>query len=463
MNRTLRKLRNAAQAIGPVVLYVALAVGFLLAGYQVWRTTRNETPGRKITLDFLWPTYTPQKVRYGEYLAKRYMEENPDVYVNLILTPDPYRKLQVMIAGRTTPDVVWMGVGWQQFADALMPLTVCQDATNCDARVTADSRVRAEDYFPRLWQAVQWQGTIEALPSSGQVGVIYYNKDLFDEAGLGYPTADWTWDDMVRMARALTRDFDGDGAIDQYGLQLGQVYLVPFMLYDGQIADPQWRTARVDTSVTRAILDRYQALMYEDKVMPTPTTSQELGMLPMFEAGRVAMHAASGYAIESFRKVQFDWDVVSFPWFDFEGRRYRATGLWEEEFAILWDTDVPEKAWRFARWCAGPEMVRWAALDGHIVPGRIDVASSDAYLHSGRRPENMRAFTDSLSFAVSIYPHPWLKRIGIDFDPVLDQYLIGTEGRRITASEALIQLQQILQRILDEYNKEHGESPANSP
>ncbi|MCX5758300.1 MAG: sugar ABC transporter substrate-binding protein [Candidatus Hydrogenedentes bacterium] len=445
------KLRNAAQAAGPVVLYAALALGFLLAGYQVWRTTRHETPGKKITLDFLWPTYTPQKVRYGEYLAQRYMEENPDVYVNLILTPDPYRKLQVMIAGRTTPDVAWLGVGWQQFADALMPV---------DARVAADPAVRAEDYFPRLWQAIQWRGTTEALPSSGQVGVIYYNKDLFDEAGLAYPTADWTWDDMVRMARALTRDFDGDGTIDQYGLQLGQVYLAPFMLYDGQIADPQWRTARVDTPVTRAILERYQALMYEDKVMPTPTTSQELGMLPMFEAGRVAMHAASGYAIESFRKVQFDWDVVPFPWFEFEGRRYRATGLWEEEFAILRDTDVPEEAWRFARWCTGSDMVRWAALDGHIVPGRIDVASSDAYLHSQRRPENMQAFTDSLSFAVSVYPHPWLRRIAIDFEPVLDQYSIGTEGRRITAAQALTQLQQILQGILDEYNAEHGESPA---
>jgi len=452
MNRAIKKLSKTIEALAPVLFCAALAAGFVLAGYQVWRTARNETPGRRITLDFLWPTYTPQKVRYGEYLAHQYMEENPGVHVNLILTPDPYRKLQVMIAGRTTPDVAWMGVGWQQFADAFMPL---------DERVAADAAVQPEDYFPRLWESVHWRGKLLALPSSGQVGVIYYSKDLFDEAGLDYPTDDWTWDDMVRMARALTRDFDGDGAIDQYGLQLGQVYLVPFMLYNGQIADPRWRTARVDTPVTRALLDRYQALIYEDKVMPTPTTSQELGMLPMFEAGRVAMHAASGYAIESFRKVQFDWDVAPFPAFEFQGQRYHATGLWEEEFAILWNTDAPDEAWRFARWCAGPEMVRWAALNGHIVPGRIDVAQSGDYLRSGRRPENMRVFTDSLSFAVPIYPHPWLKRIGIEFEPVLDQYLVGTEGQRIAAGEALARLQAILQKILDEYNAEHYEQPVN--
>ena len=449
MIRRLEKIRRTVSAMGPVLFYGLLAAGFVLAGYQVWRTARAEAPGRAITLDFLWPTYTPQKVRYGEYLAQRYMEEHPDVYVNLILTPDPYRKLQVMIAGRTTPDVVWMGVGWQQFADAFLTL---------DERVAADPEVRAENYFPRLWESVQWRGNLLALPSSGQVGVIYYNKDLFDEAGLEYPADDWTWDDMQRMARALTRDFDGDGAVDQYGLQLGQVYLVPFLLYDGQIADPEWRSARLDTPVSRALLDRYQTLIYEDKVMPTPTTSQELGMLPMFEAGRVAMHAASGYAIESFRKVQFDWDVVRFPAFEFEGQRYQATGLWEEEFSILWDTDAPDAAWDFARWCAGHEMVRWAALNGHIVPGRVEVALSDEYLHSGRRPANMRSFTDSLAFAVPIYPHPWLKRIGIEFEPVLERYHVGTEGRRITAAKALAELQPILQKILDEYNAEHNET-----
>lgn len=449
MSAVADKVRGVAATLGSTLAYVLLAAGFALSVFQVWRTTLSYAPDRKITVDFLWPTYTPQKVRYGEYLANRYMDENPDVYVNLILTPDPYRKLQVMISGRTTPDVAWMGVGWQQFADAFLPL---------DERVAADPELRAGDYFPRLWESVHWRDKLLALPSSGQVGVIYYNKDLFDEAGLDYPTDDWTWDDMERMARALSRDFDGDGAIDQYGVQLGQVYLVPFLLYDGQIADPEWKTARVDTPVTRALLDRYQALIYESQVMPTPVASEELGMLPMFEAGRVAMHAASGYAIESFRQVQFDWDVAPFPAFEHEGMRYRATGLWEEEFAILWDTNVPEEAWRFARWCAGPEMVRWAALNGHIVPGRLDVAMSDEYLRSGRRPENMNAFIDSLAFAVPIYPHPWLKRIAIEFGPVLDQYSVGTEGRRITAAEALAQLQPILQDILDEYNAEQEES-----
>ena len=353
-----------------------------------------------------------------------------------------------MIAGRTTPDVVWMGIGWNQFSDALLPL---------DELVAQDPELDPSMYFPGLWDACKWKNRLLALPSSGQVGVIYYNKDLCDEAGLDYPTPDWTWDDMVRMAKALTRDFDGDGVIDQYGLQLGQIYVVPFMLYDGQIADPEWRTARVHTPLTKALLQRYQDLMYIDRVMPTPVASAELGMLPMFEAGRVAMHAASGYAIESFRKVQFDWDVITLPWFEFEGKRHRATGLWQEEFAVLWDTDAPDEAWKFARFCAGKEMIHWAATNGHIVPGRIDVARSPEYAQTGRRPANMAAFTDSLAFALPIYPHPWWRRIAIDFEPYFNQFLMGSEGKRISAAEALSNMNEVLQRMLDEYNAEYEE------
>jgi multiple sugar transport system substrate-binding protein len=268
------------------------------------------------------------------------------------------------------------------------------------------------------------------------------------------PTSDWTWDDMVRMGKALTRDFDGDGVIEQYGLQLEQVYRVPFMQYVQPVADPTWTRAQIDHPVTVAIMDAYRDLIYKHHVMPTPTASAELGMLPMFEAGRMGMHAASAYAIESFRKTPFDWDVVSLPWFVCNGKRYRGTGLWEEEFAILADTDVPEEAWKFARWCASPEVVRWASREGHIVPARFDVAYSDAFLTPDMKPEHARMFLDSWDFATPVYQHPWWKRISVDFEPILQQWMVGTDGRKISTPDAMRRLDRALQQVLDDYRNE---------
>jgi multiple sugar transport system substrate-binding protein len=424
-------------------------LGFLLSAYQVWHVEHRVTTAdaqREIRIDFLWPTYTPQRVRYGEYLARRYMEENPDVYVNLMLASDPYAKLQVMIAGRTAPDVTWMGVGWQQFAAALMPL---------DERVNNDPEVGPKNFSPTVWESVKWKGTLYALPTSAQTAVMYYNKDLFDDAHIPYPTADWTWDDMVRIAKALTHDDNGDGMIDRHGVQLQFVYEIPFIQYPGPIADPEWREATVDNPVTVAILESYRDLIYKHRVMPTPTTSRELGSLPMFEAGRLGLYAAAAHAIESFRKCPYDWDVVTFPWYEFEGKRYRSTGLWQEEFCILWDTDIPDEAWKFARWCAGQDLIRWATENGHIVPARLDVAYSPALLNPNLKPANARAFVDSWEFAVPIFEHPSWKRMALEFDTIIQQYLEGSDGRRSTAPECARQLDSALQTILDEYRATH--------
>jgi multiple sugar transport system substrate-binding protein len=436
-------LLSRLSGAGGGLFYGAVVVGLALSLYQVWSVQQPETSGQRIQIDFLWPTYTPQKVRYGEYLAQEYMRRNPDVYVNLILSGDPYPKLQVMIAGRTAPDVVWMGVGWQQFVDALMPL---------DALVANDPEVGPANYPPSVWDGVKWEGKVYGLPSGAQTAVVYFNKDLFRDAGVECPTEAWTWDDMVRMAKALTRDFDGDGMIDQYGLQLEQVYRVPFLQYVRPVADPTWSRAQIDHPATVAIMEAYRDLIYKHRVMPTPMAASELGMLPMFEAGRMAMHAASAYAIESFRKTPFDWDIVSFPWFEYEGNRYRSTGLWQEEFCILADTDTPEESWKFAKWCASRELVRWASVEGHIVPARLDVAYSEAFLNPNVRPAHIKVFLDSWEFATPVYPHPWWKRISTDLEPIWQQFMVGTEGVRVPAPDAIRQLDEALQKILDDYH-----------
>ena len=55
------------------------------------------------------------------------------------------------------------------------------------------------------------------LPRDFQTIVLFYNKDMFDAAGMAYPTASWTWDDLRAAAKQLTLDKNGDGIADQYG------------------------------------------------------------------------------------------------------------------------------------------------------------------------------------------------------------------------------------------------------
>ncbi|HSJ55735.1 MAG TPA: extracellular solute-binding protein, partial [Anaerolineae bacterium] len=80
--------------------------------------------------------------------------------------------------------------------------------------------LRAADLYPQALEAFQWDGQTWCVPQNISSLVVYYNRGLFDAAGVTYPAAGWRWDDFLRTAQALTLDLDGDGQIDQYGAGL---------------------------------------------------------------------------------------------------------------------------------------------------------------------------------------------------------------------------------------------------
>ncbi len=100
---------------------------------------------------------------------------------------------------------------------------------NIEPFLATDSTLNKEDFFPSVLEQFTYQGRLWGLPGSVTVPVIYYNKDLFDAAGLAYPKADWTMDDFLELAVALTK---GEGENKQYGyvpLSFGANDLVSFM------------------------------------------------------------------------------------------------------------------------------------------------------------------------------------------------------------------------------------------
>jgi ABC-type glycerol-3-phosphate transport system substrate-binding protein len=100
---------------------------------------------------------------------------------------------------------------------------------NVEPFLAADSSTRKEDFFASVLEQFTYQGQLWGLPGSVTVPVMYYNKDLFDAAGLDYPGPGWTTSDFLDMAVALTQ---GAGESEQYGYapsSFGVNDLVSFM------------------------------------------------------------------------------------------------------------------------------------------------------------------------------------------------------------------------------------------
>ncbi|MCB0031572.1 MAG: extracellular solute-binding protein, partial [Anaerolineales bacterium] len=149
----------------------------------------------------LWGMWgSPEEIATHQLVADAYMEANPNVTVELWAQPwgDYFTKLQTLWAAgddEAIPDVLFLSPVPQYAADGVLePLDSYIDASGYDVG----------DYWNGAIDIMKYDGNIYGFPRDIGLEVLYYNKDHFDEAGLDYPDASWTWDDLRAAAEALT-------------------------------------------------------------------------------------------------------------------------------------------------------------------------------------------------------------------------------------------------------------------
>ena len=143
--------------------------------------------------------------------------------IRVFYTPDPEDvpgEMPAMFTAGTAPDVI---NGCCDFFPAWAQAGYLLDLRPYAAR-DLDAATIAE------WDEAQYNsfftadGLHYALPKYHGALAVYYNKDLFDAAGLPYPADDWTYDDYLAAMSALTADTDGDGAADVWGSTFDPIY-----------------------------------------------------------------------------------------------------------------------------------------------------------------------------------------------------------------------------------------------
>lgn len=406
--------------------------------------------GKQVTLKFLWPAYTEAKIRYGEYLVKAFGKAHPDIKVDMILDTNPGQKLTVLTAAGSPPDVGWMGADWISFVDQdiFMPL---------DKFIERDKKeYDPDDFIPNVWSNYLWKGNMLMVPSGFTVSVMYYNKDLFDTFALVSPKDDWTWDQMVDAAKKLTRDTNGDGKIDVWGVELRHGSEWSVLNYSGRFFSQDGAKCSFNTPGFIWGLKAFRDLSYVHKVQPPSADVNALGgYQPMWLKGALGMYLGGSWALEPTRKgADFDWDVVPMPRAFIGGKEHRGTFFGPEGFFVHAQTKYPGEAWEFVKFATGKEITEWAAKEGHIVPGRN--SAGPAFVRSGQKPRNMRAFLMSAAFGVPWGAHPaWRGEIFPVVWPIITDQLYGVQPK-MSPEAAAQEIQRLAQGILDKWVARSG-------
>lgn len=304
-----------------------------------------------------------------------------------------------------------------------------------------------DDFHPiALLVARNRQGVLYGLPTAFSSLVWFYDKQLFDEAGIAYPDGSWWWDpatggEFVDIARRLTRDRTGDGHIDQWGMALPSTWsrYLPFIVQNGGYYwnEEQTRSTIAEPEFVEAI-DFIASLIYDYQVTPRPGTPN----VGTFGSGGVAMYYSGRWEVPILRQNAVNpWDVAVPP----AGKAGRAATVGAGYTSVMASTQHPEEAWLLLRFLASETSYRIRDTEGQTVPPMRSLASSGFFLDS-TPPDNNNAFLEVLDYGVTIPLHPLWPRINSVVHGRILAVFRGEIGARVAMQEISGQVDAILRQ-----------------
>ncbi len=374
-------------------------------------------------------------------LVKIFEAQNPGWQVEIQRTPynDYITKLLTQSAGGFLPDVLFMGVdeALQFYPRGLLePL---------DAYMAEDKDFHLEDYYPQSLEPFHFNGKLYVLPRDfGTISVVYYNQDLFQQAGLVFPKDDWTWDDLLADAKVLTKkDTSGKticwGFMDDWVNEDPWVYSMGAYWVDDYRKPTRWKFN--DPNLIQGI--QYRAdLTVKYHVSPSNADRTQMGgtsAADFFLNGQAAMFFSGIWKTPYLRQgKKFKWNVAMFPKGP-TGKR----GFWLGSacYGLSSSSKHKEMGWKLIRFLTGEEAEKTFAATGFAVPALRGVAESKVFLDD-QPPLNKGMVLKSILYGIW-YPFAtnWIEvRDGI-IRPELDRVWAGEE----TAAQACSKLQKVLQ------------------
>ncbi len=337
----------------------------------------------------------PAEFAAYETLVATFQELHPDITLQLrhIPSQSEYRRqLATDFSGGAPPDV--MLLNYRRFAHfaeqgALEPL---------EDYLANSPLIQESDFFPEVIESFHYEDTLWCLPQNVSSLVVYYNKDLFDATELPYPTTQWTWDDFLDLARALTQDMDHDGTIDQYGVGIAPSFfrLAPFIWQNGgELVDDPTNPTRLalDSPQAMAAFQWFVDLQIKEHVVPDAVAEAVEKSEVRFLNGRLAMMFNSRRGVPTYRTItDFAWDTISLP-----VGQTAAGILHSDAYCMAAATKNKEAAWTFIEFANSAQGQEVVATSGRTVPSLIAVANSPYFLDPNQPPANGRIFIDTIS------------------------------------------------------------------
>ncbi|MEZ0219350.1 MAG: sugar ABC transporter substrate-binding protein [Tardiphaga sp.] len=322
---------------------------------------------------------------YDEVFAQ-FEKDHPNIHIEkvYIFSGGYYRKLLTMIAGNVAPDVMWMGEGFNEFAQR-------------GAFLDVTDRIQNIETNEFLEEAMGWyriKGRQFGIPYGIDMRFIAYNKRLFDVANQEIPKNGWTYSQFLSAAQNLT--IRKEGQVVQWGFW-GSLDAASF---GSEFISADGMHARCDGPNTINYLQTNLDLFNRYKVTPSLREQATAGVqdsISVFQQGRVAMMPMYTWDLPGLRDrcAAMDWDIVENP-------EVTQRGSWASSQAYVISSQTPhaDEAWELVATLTGASFQR--QMSYAMLPANLRVARQ--VIKEGElKPRNLGAL---LSASNALRPNP---------------------------------------------------------
>ncbi len=298
------------------ILFLAVFVLIIMSSGCVSEPVSSLPGNDKVEVDLALASYDPEVPGWSaviEAANKKLAPQNIEIKINKIPTStwEPYyQKILTLIASGNAPDI-------GRIAESYLPILI---EKNQIVEVTDKmGQIDKEQYLDGAFSGAAFvDGRVYGLPCGIYTMLLYYNRDLFDEAGVEYPSSDWnnpvTWDEFRSVAAKLTK---GDGSDKIFGAHLNLEILMLNQYFMGNGGAPLFDekgACMLNHPKNAEILDLFGKMYTEDKSLMRPIDAKTVGYGDMFRAGKVGMMVEGTWFHYKAKNIkQFEAGIAAIP------------------------------------------------------------------------------------------------------------------------------------------------------
>lgn len=402
----------------------------LLASLIVLVLAFSVASAQETTIRYFTFSAAPDHLEDLDTIIAAFEAENPDINVDVATAPyaDYFTLLQADVSGGDAPDV--FELNYENFV------------TYADAGALLDlSDLVSEEapFYPAALEAFNFEGAQLGLPATFSTVVLFYNKDLFDAAGLEYPTNEWTWSDAILAAEAIKALGD-----DTWGLfsptQFFEFYKKAAQNGECEFFNEEMTESTINSPACVETLELMLSFT-NSGIMPTAADLSGVTDDQLFMSGKLGMWVTGIWMFTATAPAEFAWDIAVEP-----GINQKANHFFSNAAVVSATTAYPEAAAKWAEFLTSSEV----AADVRVassweLPALDKPEYFEAYLEQ-TPPDNREAVFAALENPVT---PPVIVRQAEMQDTVGALLTQAVDGE-LTAQEALDQAKEALDALIAE-------------